>query len=115
MYLKKERLLKYKNLHRGPKNDKYAYKVKLQTQSSTGYNNMVNGVNIGYEGNLIYIVNKNSQEEGHMNIYWKEAFLENIFTFIKENSICKCWSSIHGRKRHIKAHKTQIITEYNDN
>ena len=60
--------------------------------------NMVNGVNIGYEENPRYIVNKNSQEEGHIKIYWKEAVLENKFTIIKENSICKCWSSINGRK-----------------
>ena len=37
MYLRKVRLLKSKNLHRGPKNDKYAYKGKLQTRESTGY------------------------------------------------------------------------------
>ena len=30
--------------------------------------NMVNRVKIGYEDNMKYIVNKNSQEEGHMNI-----------------------------------------------
>ena len=59
---------------------------------------MVNGVNIGYEENLRYIVNKNSQEEGHLKIYLKEAVLENKFNIIKGNSICKCWSGIHGRK-----------------
>ena len=45
---------------------------------------MVNGVNIGYKGNLIYIVNENSQEEDHMNIYWKEAFLEITLLSLKK-------------------------------
>ena len=31
--------------------------------------NMVNRVKIGYEDNMKYIANKNSQEEGHMNIH----------------------------------------------
>ena len=31
--------------------------------------NMVNGMNIEYEENIGYIVNNNSQEEGHMKIY----------------------------------------------